>query len=162
MRRWAWSGPGQAWFSLDLPLAGEAAPPAQHVGPPDAMIASFGNSTLLIRVKFPKLAIMSSRLAVLVPSPHHNAQVNTATTRAHARPSRPPTPPLRHSATPPLRHSATPPLRHSATPPSRQSAGGSRQESQHRCSSRWRLQDRDSATRTRARNVVLNAALRRR
>jgi len=53
-----WSGPGQAWFGLDSPPAGEAAPPTQHVGPPRAMIASFGNSTLISRVKFPKLAIM--------------------------------------------------------------------------------------------------------
>ena len=47
LRRWAWSGPGQAWFSLDLPLAGEAAPPAQHVGPPDAMIGNLGLDKLL-------------------------------------------------------------------------------------------------------------------
>jgi len=61
LRRWVWGGPGGAWFGLDLP-------PAQYVGPLGAMIASFGNSTLLIRVKFPKLAIMSSWLVVLVPA----------------------------------------------------------------------------------------------
>ena len=66
---WVWSDPGQARFGLGLPLAGEAAPVAQDVGPLGVMIASFGNSTLLIRVKFPKLAIMSSGLVALVPNP---------------------------------------------------------------------------------------------
>jgi len=59
-------------------------PPIQHVGRPQVMIASFGNLTLFSRVEFPKLAIMSFWLVVLVPDRHREAQVNTA--RAHARP----------------------------------------------------------------------------